>query len=91
METIAVLPRTIPIVLAWLPEFEVVGGVMEDAPKEDALEEDTLTEDAIVEDVLAEYALVEYALGEDVYTPDGLKIAPGPNSGLSISNVAVRP
>jgi hypothetical protein len=36
---------------------------------------------------------VEDALGEaeDVYTPEAPKIAPGPYSGLSISNVGVSP
>jgi hypothetical protein len=30
------------------------------------------------------------AVAEDVYTPEAPKIAPGPYSGLSISNVGVR-
>lgn len=63
----------------------------EDKLTEDTLVEDTLVEDTLAEDTLAGYALVEDSHGEDVYTPPGPKIAPGPNSGASISNVDVRP
>jgi hypothetical protein len=85
MEIIPVLPRTPPIVPAWLPECEGVGGVVEDA----------LEEEALTEYPPAEYALVEFAhagdvLAEDVYTPEEPRIAPGPYSGPSISNVGVR-
>jgi hypothetical protein len=44
-----------------------------------------------VEDALAEDVVTEEVLAEDVYTPEAPKIAPGPYSGLSISNVGVRP
>ena len=96
METIVVLPRTPPMAPAWLTECECGGGAMEDTFEGDTFAEDKLTEDTLVEDTLAEdtlagYALVEDSHGEDVYTPPGPKIAPGPNSGASISNVDVRP
>jgi hypothetical protein len=73
-----------------------VGVVVEDVLEEDALEEDGLEEDALAEDALAEFAVAEYehggdVLAEGVYTPEGPKIAPAPNSGPSISNVGVRP
>jgi hypothetical protein len=38
-----------------------------------------------------EDALTEEVPAEDVYTPEAPKIAPGPYSGVSISNVGVRP
>jgi hypothetical protein len=61
----------------WLPECECA---VEDAV-EDALAEDvTVLADA--EDVLA---------AESVYTPEAPKIAPGPYSGLSISNTSEKP
>jgi hypothetical protein len=100
METIVVLPRTPPMAPAWLTECECGGGAMEDTFEgdtfaedkltEDTLVEDTLVENTLAEDTLAEYALVEDSHGEDVYTP-GPRIAPGPNSGASISHVGVRP
>lgn len=43
-----------------------------------------------VEDALAEDVVTEEALAEDVYTPEAPKIAPGPYSGVPISNVGVR-
>jgi hypothetical protein len=48
-------------------------------------------EDTLAEDVLAEDVLAEDVLAEDVNTPEAPKIAPGPYSGLSTSNVGVRP
>jgi hypothetical protein len=36
-------------------------------------------------------ALAEEVPAEDVYTPEAPKIAPGPYSGVSISNVRLRP
>jgi hypothetical protein len=60
-----------------------VGGAVE---LEDALAEEVLAEDVIAEDVLA-----EDVLAWDVYTPKAPKIAPGPYSGVTISNVGVRP
>jgi hypothetical protein len=44
-----------------------------------------------LEDALAEEVLAEAVLAENVYTPEAPKIAPGPYSGVSISNVRVRP
>jgi hypothetical protein len=38
-----------------------------------------------------EDALTEEVPAEDVYTPEAPKIAPGPYSGVSVSNVGVRP
>jgi hypothetical protein len=45
---------------------------------------------APAEDVLVEGVLVRGVPAEEVDTPKAPKIAPGPNSGLSISNVGVR-
>jgi hypothetical protein len=44
-----------------------------------------------VEDALAEEVLAEEVLAEDVCTPEAPKIAPGPYSGPSKSNVGARP
>jgi hypothetical protein len=56
----------------------------------------TLVGYTLVGYTLTEYPVAEYAHGEDVlvwvvYTPEGPKLAPGPYSGPSISNVSVRP
>jgi hypothetical protein len=51
-------------------------------------EEDALT---VTKDLLAEDMLVVDVLMVDVYTPEAPKIAPGPYSGVSMSNVGVRP
>jgi hypothetical protein len=59
----------------WLPECECA---VEDALADS--EDVTVLADA--EEVLA---------AESVYTPEGPKTAPGPYSGLSISNMSVRP
>ena len=48
-------------------------------------------EDALAEEVLAEDVIAEDVLAWDVYTPKAPKIAPGPYSGVSRSNVGVRP
>jgi hypothetical protein len=79
MEIIAI-PPTVPPAMApaWLPECECVGGAVE-------------LEDALAEEVLAEEVLAEGVLAENVYTPEAPKIAPGPYSGVSRSNVGVRP
>ena len=44
-----------------------------------------------LEDALAEDVIAEDVLAENVYTPEAPKIAPRPYSGVSISNVRVRP
>jgi hypothetical protein len=75
---IITIPLTVQsaMVPAWLPECECVGGAVE-------------LEDALAEDVIAEDVIAEDALAEDVCTPEAPKIAPGPYSGVSRSNVGV--
>jgi len=78
----AAIPVTTPPTMA--PEFELLPPEPDEGPVKDALGEvvDTL------EDALGEIVdMLEDELGEIVDTPEGPKIAPGPYSGLSRSNV----
>jgi hypothetical protein len=82
MEIIAIPPMTPAAMTPAWPAFEDGRGTM----VESTLVEDVFAVDVLVGDVFAVNVLVG-----DVYTPEGPKIVPGPYSGLSISNVGVRP
>jgi hypothetical protein len=77
MELVAIPPMTPPAMTPGWPPFEDGKGVVVKRVEDVYM---------LVEDVSAVYVLVE-----DVYTLLGPKIAPGAYSGLSISNVGVRP
>ncbi len=81
MEMAAIAATTPPTIA---PTFELLPPESDEDPVKDALGEvvDTL------EDALGEIVdMLEDELGEIVDTPEGPKVALGPYSGLSISNV----
>ena len=88
MEIIDIPPTAPPAMTpTWTPECEGVGGAVRDALEEGLPKEDMLAENVLVMDALAEDVLVVGALAVDVDTPEDPRIAPGPYSGVSISNM----